>query len=328
MNNIKYAPEPLRSFLIYIENIQGKSRKTANEYFYDIRTFYRFLNLHFDYVDSKTNFEDITVDNITIDDLKKVDLNILYEYVNFLNIDRNNKARSRARKVASLKSYYKYMHSKVKLLENNPTIDLDTIKLDKTLPRYFSLDDSINLLNIIDGRNYERDYCIITLFLNCGMRLAELVGINVTDINNDKLVVLGKGNKERTIYLNISCIEAIENYLPERNKITANLNDKNALFLSERGNRIARRTIQNLVEKYVKKLGLDSTKYTTHKLRHTAATLMYQSGVDIRTLQEILGHKQLTTTEIYTHIDNDQLRNAVAQNPLAKINKKKKKSEE
>lgn len=324
MNNIKYAPEPLRSFLIYIESIQGKSKKTADEYFYDIRTFYRFMNLYFDYTDSETNFEDITIDNVTIEDLRKVDINLLYGYVNFLNVERDNKARSRARKVASLKSYFKYLYSKVKLIEENPTIDLDSIKFQRQLPIYFSLDDSISLLNVIDGRNYERDYCIITLFLNCGMRLAELIGINLTDINNDKLVVLGKGNKERTLYLNQACLDAIENYLPERKKIKANINDKKALFLSERGNRISRRTVQNLVEKYVKKLGLDSKKYTTHKLRHTAATLMHQSGVDIRVLQEILGHENLNTTEIYTHVNNEQLRNAVAQNPLAKINKKNK----
>ncbi|MFR5440417.1 MAG: tyrosine-type recombinase/integrase, partial [Monoglobus pectinilyticus] len=209
--------------------------------------------------------------------------------------------------------------SKVKLLHDNPTADLDSVKFENSLPKYFSLQDSINLLNAVDERNYERDYCILTLFLNCGMRLAELVGINITDIRGDELVVTGKGNKERTVYLNNSCISAIKSYLKIRQKMSPESKDKNALFLSERNKRISRRTVQHIVEKYVKKLGMDSHKYTTHKLRHTAATLMHQSGVDIRILQEILGHKQLSTTEIYTHVNNNQIREAVAQNPLSEI---------
>ncbi|MCI5893670.1 MAG: tyrosine recombinase XerC [Clostridiales bacterium] len=316
MDNIKYAPEPLKSFLIYLESIQGKSAKTVDEYFYDIRNFYRFLNLKFGFVGENTEFNKIEIDNVDIDMLKKVDLNLLYEYANFLNRNLGNKARTRARKISALKSYFKYLHSKVKLIDENPTIDLDTVKIEKQLPKHFTLEDSINLLEAVDERNYERDYCILTLFLNCGMRLAELVSINITDIQGDKLVVVGKGNKERTIYLNQACIDAIEAYMPVRNKMTPEYKDKNALFLSERNNRISRRTVQHTVEKYVKKLGMDSHKYTTHKLRHTAATLMHQSGVDIRILQEILGHKQLSTTEIYTHINNEEIRAAVSKNPL------------
>ena len=319
MDNIKYAPEPLHSFLIYLESIQGKSRKTVNEYFYDIRTFYRFLCLHFNLVNSNNDFNQIDIDKINIDYLKKVDLNLLYEYADFLNRDLGNQARTRARKISSLRSYYKYLCSKVKLLHDNPTADLDSVKFENSLPKYFSLQDSINLLNAVDERNYERDYCILTLFLNCGMRLAELVGINITDIRGDELVVTGKGNKERTVYLNNSCISAIKSYLKIRQKMSPESKDKNALFLSERNKRISRRTVQHIVEKYVKKLGMDSHKYTTHKLRHTAATLMHQSGVDIRILQEILGHKRLSTTEIYTHVNNNQIREAVAQNPLSEI---------
>lgn len=315
MDNIKYAPEPLKSFLIYLDSIQGKSPKTVDEYFYDIRSFYRFLNIKFG-VANNIEFNKIEIDNINIDMLKKVDLNLLYEYANFLNRDLGNKSRTRARKMSSLKSYFKYLHSKVKLIDENPTIDLDTVKTEKQLPKYFTLEDSISLLDAVDERNYERDYCILTLFLNCGMRLAELVSINITDIQGDKLVVVGKGNKERTIYLNQSCIDAIEAYMPVRNKMNPEYKDRNALFLSERNNRISRRTVQHTVEKYVKKLGMDSHKYTTHKLRHTAATLMHQSGVDIRILQEILGHKQLSTTEIYTHINNDEIKAAVSKNPL------------
>lgn len=319
MDNTKYAPEPLRSFLIYIESIQGKSKNTADEYFYDIRNFYRFLNIHFNLVDSDIEFDKIEIDNIDLKILKQVDLNLLYEYANFLTRTLGNKPRTRARKIAALRSYFKYLTSKVGLLEENPTTNLDSVKIEKSLPKHFTLEDSIKLLNIVDERNYERDYCILTLFLNCGMRLSELVSINTTDINGDSLVVVGKGNVERTVYLNEACLNAIEEYLPIRRKMKPEYKDKNALFLSERNNRISRRTVQYIVEKYVKKLGLDPHKYTTHKLRHTAATLMHQSGVSIRILQEILGHKQLSTTEIYTHVNNDEIRSAVAQNPLASI---------
>ena len=319
MRSFSGIPEPLAAFLIYIESIQGKSPKTTDEYFYDLRTFYRFLKIKFDLVSADTEFEKIEINDITIEHLARVDLNLIYEYINYLNRIRNNSAASRARKIASLKSFYKYICSKAKLLEVNPTAELESVKIAKHLPKHFTLDDSIGLLSSIDGRNSERDYCIFTLFLNCGMRLAELVGINLTDIQDDKLTVIGKGNKERTIYLNDACIDSINEYLPERAKIDATASAKKALFLSERGTRISRRTVQYTVEKYVKKIGLDPRKYTTHKLRHTAATLMHQSGVDIRVLQEILGHKQLSTTEIYTHISSDRMRDAVRSNPLSSI---------
>ena len=313
------APEPLASFLIYIESIQGKSQKTSDEYFYDIRTFYRFLKLYYNKVKSDIEFNEISIDDVDLKMLADVKLQTLYEYMNYLNRVRGNSASSRARKVASLRSFYKYLYSKANLISENPTAELESVKLTKHLPKHFTLEDSVALLQSVENRNSERDYCIFTLFLNCGMRLAELVNINITDIRGDSLVVIGKGNKERTIYLNEACLSAINAYLPVRNQQTPTVRDKNALFLSERNQRISRRTVQYTVEKYVKKLGLDPHKYTTHKLRHTAATLMHQSGVDIRVLQEILGHKQLSTTEIYTHINNDQMRAAVKSNPLSSI---------
>ncbi len=319
MRSFSGIPEPLSSFLIYAESIQGKSPKTVDEYFYDLRTFYRFLATYFNLADNSVEFNKIDINLITLDILKKVDLNLLYEYINFLNRERQNSSASRARKAASLKSFYKYICSKAKLIEVNPTAELDSVKINKLLPKHFTLDDSLSLLESVDSRNSTRDYCILTLFLNCGMRLSELVGINTTDIQKDKLTVIGKGGKERLIYLNDACLEAIEAYLPDRNKIKVCARDKNALFVSERGSRISRRTVQYSVEKYVKKIGLDPRKYTTHKLRHTAATLMHQSGVDIRVLQEILGHKQLSTTEIYTHVSNDSLKEAVKNNPLSKV---------
>jgi len=316
-------PEPLASFLIYTESIQNKSVHTTDEYFYDLRTFYRFLALRFGLVSDKTEFDSIDINLVDLDTLKLVDLNIIYEYLNYLNRVRHNSASSRARKIASLRSFFKYVCSKANLLEDNPTAELESVKVNYHLPKFFTLDDSLSLLSSVEGRNAERDYCILTLFLNCGIRLAELVGINLTDIQDDRLTVIGKGSKERTVYLNDACLEAIKNYLPEREKIDISASAQNALFVSERGARISRRTVQNLVEKYVKKIGLDPRKYTTHKLRHTAATLMYQSGADIRVLQEILGHKQLNTTEIYTHVSNENIKEAVKSNPLSSVKPKK-----
>lgn len=321
-NVFSAAPEPLLSFLIYIENIQGKSRKTANEYFYDLKTFYRFLKIHFNMVPADIEFKNIQIDGITIDILKKVDLNVIYEYINFLNRIRNNSAATRARKISALRAYFNYLCNKVYMLENNPTTNLDTVKIGKRLPYYLTLDECINLLQAIDGENAERNYCIITLFLNCGLRLTELVNIDIFDIRDNRLTVIGKGNKERVIYLNTACIDAINNYMKIRNTLTASRpEDKNALFLSRNRRRISRRMVQTIVEKYISLIGLDSHKYTTHKLRHTAATLMYQSGVDVRALQEILGHEQLSTTQIYTHLNSGILKAAAESNPLANITK-------
>ncbi len=322
MRSFSGIPEPLASFLIYTESIQNKSVHTTDEYFYDLRTFYRFLALRFGLVSDKTEFDSIDINLVDLDTLKLVDLNIIYEYLNYLNRVRHNSASSRARKIASLRSFFKYVCSKANLLEDNPTAELESVKVNYHLPKFFTLDDSLSLLGSVEGRNAERDYCILTLFLNCGIRLAELVGINLTDIQDDRLTVIGKGSKERTVYLNDACLEAIKNYLPEREKIGISASAQNALFVSERGARISRRTVQNLVEKYVKKIGLDPRKYTTHKLRHTAATLMYQSGADIRVLQEILGHKQLNTTEIYTHVSNENIKEAVKSNPLSSVKPK------
>lgn len=322
MNKYFDVPEPLISFLMYIENIQGKSQKTAQSYYYDLRAFYRFLKMKFGNVSDSIEFDKIDVSDVDLSYIKRIDLNLIYEYMNYINRERQNGPTSRARKIASIRSYFKYLY-KMGILEENPTAELETIKLRKKLPSFFTLEDSLTLLSEIDGKNAARDYCIITLFLNCGMRLAELVGINITDIRGETLTVVGKGNKERTIYLNQACLNALNDYLAERKTLTATVSDKNALFLSSRHKRISRRTVQHIVETNVRKIGLDPHKYTTHKLRHTAATLMYQAGVDIRALQEILGHEQLSTTEIYTHINSEQLKAAVASNPLAGIKKEK-----
>jgi site-specific recombinase XerD len=243
----------------------------------------------------------------------------------FLAHDRSNSTPSRARKVASVKSFFKYLNKKARVIDFDPSIELETPKIQKRLPRYLDIDESKNLLSSISGKYEIRDYAIFTLFLNCGLRLSELVGINLSNIKGDTLKVMGKGEKERTIYLNEACINALNKYLNVRQN--DGVKDKDALFLSERKSRISNKTVQYIVKKFIGMSGLDQNLYSTHKLRHTAATLMYKHGnVDIRALQEILGHECITTTEIYTHVDKAQLKNAVNKNPLSDLKQEENKS--
>ncbi len=309
-------PSVLSDFLNYLQTIKGKSSNTVLVYFYDLRVFFRFLKLHKKLVDKKTEFEQIDITDIDINLIKSVTLSDLYAFMSFVSNDRDNSAHARARKVASLKSFFNYLFNKAKLLDSNPTSELESPKIVKRLPRYLNVEESKQLLSSVDGQYSERDYAIITLFLNCGMRLSELVGINLNNIKNESLTVIGKGDKERSIPLNTACIKAIEAYLKVRP--VNGVKDKNALFISERKQRISKESVQKIVKKYIKSAGLDPQRYSTHKLRHTAATLMYKYGnVDIRALQELLGHESIATTEIYTHLDKEQLKNAVDKNPLS-----------
>ncbi len=319
MADLHEAPQILRDFLSYMETIKGKSQNTITEYFFDLRVFLRFMKQKKGLADNKIIFDEISIHDINIELIKDINLSDLYDYMTYVNRERGNNANSRARKVASIKSFFNYLNTKAKLIEVNPAKDLESPKILKSMPKYLTLDESKELLSVVDGEFKERDYAILTLFLNCGLRLSELVNINLNRIKGDTLTVIGKGNKERTIYLNNACMKAIENYR-ENNRPKNNIKDKNALFLSKRKQRISRKTVQHIVKKYLKLAGLDTEKYSAHKLRHTAATLMYKHGkVDIRALQEILGHEHLSTTEIYTHIDNEQLRDAIDRNPLANL---------
>ena len=239
------------------------------------------------------------------------------------NCEKSNiglNAASRTRKLATIRSFFNYLCNKVHLLEENPCKDIDSPKQMKSLPRYLTLDDSLSLLNAVDGKHKERDFCIITLFLNCGLRISELIGLNISDIKDDALRVLGKGNKVRVVYLNDACQDALNRYLEVRRPISGK--DRDALFLSERNQRISRAMVHSLVKKHLSMAGLDSTQYSSHKLRHTAATLMLQNGVDVKAVQEVLGHEHLNTTEIYTHIDNESLRVAAKANPLSHVKMK------
>jgi phage integrase len=325
MINHEDNPEYLNSFLDYTMTILNKSPNTVKEYNYDLATFLKFIKIRFN-LTQEDDFSLITIKDIDINTIKKITLDDIHAFLSYLTTTYHSKAATRARKASSIRVFFNYLCAKANLIEQNPAQNLETPKLDKRLPKYLSLEDSKKLLNATqneDNRNMERDYAIITLFLNCGMRLSELVGININDIDfsENKMTVIGKGNKERTIYLNKACVRAIHEYLDVRPKDgikTDKLNSRKALFLSERRERISKRTVQHIVDKELTAAGLDTKKYSTHKLRHTAATLMYQYGnVDIRALQEVLGHESISTTEIYTHVANKQARDAIENNPLS-----------
>jgi site-specific recombinase XerD len=296
----KDIPQYARDFLNYMETIKGTSKLTTKEYYYDLRIFFEYI-----FANGTKEMSEVTLSHI-------------YEYLSYLTHDRGLSAVTRGRKIASLQSFFKYIHKKSKLIKEDPTSELETPKVKKELPKYLNLEESKNLLKSIEGKHEIRDNAILTLFLNCGLRLAELVSIDISRIKDDRLTIVGKGNKERTVYLNNACKKAIDEYITVRPSVKAK--DKNALFLSERYERINRKTVQWLVKKYIKVSGLDTQQYSTHKLRHTCATLLYKHGdVDIRALQSILGHTTIATTQIYTHVDNEQIRDAVAKNPLAEL---------
>lgn len=313
----------LREYLIHLRVIKAKSEKTIEEYFIDIRTFFRFLKVHRDIVSAEVPFEEIAIDDIDIDLVRSVSLSDAYEFMTYLMEERGNNSSTRLRKTSSLRGFFNFLTLKKHLLDENPLKELETPQQKKADPKFLTLEESIRLLEAVDGKKKERDYCILTLFLNCGLRLSELVGLNVTDISPENYIrVLGKGNKERIIYLNDACIFAINDYL----KVRPNdgLKDRNALFISNQKNRISPNMVQKIVYKYLEKIGLDAQGYSCHKLRHTAATLMYQHGnVDVLVLKDILGHVNLGTTQIYTHLNTKQKEEAAKANPLSKIKAKK-----
>ena len=332
------SPQILRDFLAYHETVKAHSKRTVDEYFLDLRNFFRYLKQIRNPELAGKPLDEIDIMDVDLDFVASVTLTDIYGYMTYLSRDRilhqnssvsdyGLNAASRARKIATIRSFYNYLTNKMHLLRENPVKDIDSPKLQKSLPKYLTLDQSVQLLDSVDGKHQERDYCILTLFLNCGLRISELVGLNLRDIQDDALRVLGKGNKVRIIYLNDACQEALQRYLEVRRPIAGR--DANALFLSSRNERMSRSTVHAMVKKRLSAAGIDASQYSSHKLRHTAATLMLQNGVDVRAVQEVLGHDHLNTTEIYTHVDNESLRIAAKANPLSHVKKpKKNKSEE
>ncbi len=316
-------PQSVIEFLNYLSVVKSKSELTVLEYASDLRLFFRYMLVYRGLVDKETEFDKIEISFIDLDFIKTIKISDAYAFLSYCRNERGNDNAAISRKVSTLRAFFKYLCVKMKQIPENPMEELESPKLKKSLPKYLTLDESVQLLESIGGRDKERDYAIITLFLNCGLRLSELCSLNYTDIKSDgTLTVTGKGNKERTIYLNEMCIDAVKDYMKVRP--VDGVKDKNALFLSGRKNRISPKTVQHLVEKYIVKSGLGDRGFSTHKLRHTAATLMYQKGgVDVLLIKDILGHENLATTEIYTHIVDSQLKNAVESNPLNKLKGKK-----
>lgn len=326
----KYAdcPQILRDFLAYHENIKAQSPRTISEYFLDLRMFLRFIKLMRNDMPLNTDLDIIPIRDIDLSFVRSITTSEIFDFLSYLANDRNPNpesvssghgisATSRARKLSAIKSFYKYLTVRTKQLTENPVADLEYPKLRKSLPKYLTMSESAALLKSVSGPNEKRDYAILMLFLNCGIRRSELVGLNLTDVYEDRIRVVGKGNKERFVYFGSACRKAIDAYLPERHKKV--LSDNRALFGSRDNNRISVTAVHRLVKKALLQAGLDPDQFSAHKLRHTAATMMLSGGVDVKTVQEVLGHENLNTTQIYTHIESTELKLAAEANPLSKL---------
>ena len=328
MKKFSDCPQILRDFLTYHENIKGQSPRTISEYYLDLRMFLRFIRLMRNDMPLNTPLEDIPIKDIGLDFVGSITTSEVFDFLSYLANDRplnpdsvyteyGIEPSARSRKLSAIKSFYKYLTVRTKQLQENPVADLEYPKLRKSLPKYLTMSQASALLQAVSGQNAKRDYAILMLFLNCGIRRSELVGLNISDVYEDRIRVIGKGNKERIVYFSSACHKAIDAYMEERNQIV--LTDNRALFGSRNGNRISVTAVHRLVEKAPLKAGLDATQFSAHKLRHTAATMMLSGGVDIKTVQEVLGHENLNTTQIYTHIESTELKLAAEANPLSKL---------
>ena len=328
MKRYSDCPQIVRDFLVYHETIKGQSQRTISEYYLDIRMFLRFIKLMRNDMPIHTSLEDIDIRDVDLDFIRQITSSDVFDFLSYLANDRAIRPESlapeygiepsaRARKLSAIKSFYKYLTVRTKQLTDNPVADLEYPKLRKSLPKYLTMEQSAALLRSVSGQNEKRDYAILMLFLNCGIRRSELVGLNISDVYEDRIRVIGKGNKERIVYFGAACRKAIDAYLPERHKKV--LTDNRALFGSRDGNRISVTAVHRLVKKHMLAAGLDASQFSAHKLRHTAATMMLSGGVDVKTVQEVLGHENLNTTQIYTHIENTELKIAAEANPLSKL---------
>ena len=326
------CPRILREFLSYHETIKGQSEKTVAEYYLDLRMFLRFIVLIRSGLPYETDLNEISIKDVDLEFIRKIDTIEIYDYLSYLsqfrvyhpethNPGQGISNTARARKLSSMKAFFKYLTVRTKQLEQNPAADIEYPRLRQALPKYLTVEQTFELLDSVEGTHADRDLAILMVFLNCGIRISELSGLNYGDIYKDRLRVLGKGNKERTVYLAENCLDAIMQY---NNALPEHLRDdpKRPLFLSQKGGRMSTSAIHRLVKKHLAAAGLDATQFSAHKLRHTAATMMLSQGVDVKTVQEVLGHENLNTTQIYTHIENTELKMAAEASPLSKFHPK------
>lgn len=321
-------PDFVNDYIMHISVVKGLSERTVESYYQDIRQFLRFQKLSHSDIDEITfdMLSSVSIKDITLDEVRRITLRDIQQYYSFIVNECGNQDMIRTRKATSLRSFFRYLTKQAMLLDYDPTTNLELASPKHALPKYLTLNESLDLLKTLtmqEQKSQIRDYCILTLFLNCGIRLSELVGLNLSSLNLDeqRMRVLGKGSKERIVFLNPACMAALEEYLSERMVITI---DDPALFLSNQNKRISRRRVQQIVENALKAAGLDGRGLSTHKLRHTAATLMYQHGhVDVLTLKSILGHESISTTEIYTHLSDTAMQEAMDHSPLAEVKRKK-----
>lgn len=299
----------VNSFVKYLIAERGYSKLTIKHYRHDLNTFGNYLKENFGHDLEKLQVNEISEFELT-------------EFLSDLILIKGYSPKARNRKLYSLRSFFKFLKKK-KIIEDDPTQSIEATKTDlKSEPIYLRVNEIkkyIEAIHRYQSKYRKRDLAITKMFLYCGLRISELVKLNLEDINfEDKSIKFyGKGNKERYVPLHDEVITAIKKYLPERNQIQPKNDDARiALFLSNQGNRISVRTIQMMVKKYAKFAGIkNASKITPHKLRHTFATALYKQTKDLRVLQELLGHSDISTTQIYTHTDKEQRKNAVKKLP-------------
>lgn len=321
MNNLNSPenPEFLNEYLVHMKIVRGRSDRTVREYYFDIRIFLKYI--YENYYNTGKLTEDIDISHMSEDDIRRITVSDIYNFIYYTADERKNNDKARYRKLSALRSFFKYMNKVARIIKTDPTKDIEIMTPKAAPPKFLSLNESLRLLETAGSKDSLRDYCIITLFLNCGIRLSELVGINITDIDFDenRMQVLGKGHKYRMVYLNNACVDALNKYLSVR-RDNPKAENEPALFISNQNKRISKRRVQQIVETTLQQACLDGKGITTHKLRHTAATLMYQyGGADVLTLKELLGHASVSTTEIYTHLNDEIVRSAVENNPLSEV---------
>ncbi len=256
---------------------------------------------------------DIKITDVNVEHLTNFLIKLDNDYIKLKN--KQLSAATKCRKITSIRSFFNYLLDIREIITQNPANKIKMPKIPKRIPKHLSLDDSLNILDNIRGRGvYKlRNLAIMTLFLNVGLRVSEMVNLKVSDVQNNSLVFIGKGNKERSIPLNSACIKAVNKYLEVRPNV-----DTDRLFITERNTGFSVGGMQYLVKSHMKKAEINHKKYSTHDLRHTAATLTYNSSKDIRAIQKMLGHTSIATTQIYTQIDTEQLLDVINSNPLNK----------